>query len=81
VFNIGYGQEISINEVCARILEETGKKDEIRPRYLPSPKGEFPRTYTDNRKAQRVLGWKPKVDFHKGLHNFINWFKSVNIES
>jgi len=36
VFNIGYGKEISINEVCAKVLNETGKKGEIQPRYVES---------------------------------------------
>jgi UDP-glucose 4-epimerase len=77
VFNIGYGKEISINEVYAKILNETGKKGEIQPRYVESYKGEFSRTYADNKKAQRILEWKPKVEFNEGLRTFISWFTKI----
>lgn len=77
VFNIGYGKEISINEVFSRMAAELGKKGEASPKYLESYKGEFPRTLADNRKAEKLLGWKPKIDFKHGIRMFIEWFKSA----
>jgi len=74
VFNIGYGREISINEVFNKVVERLGKKGEIKPKYVESYKGEFPRTLADNTKARKILGWKPKTEFEKGLKIFVNWF-------
>jgi UDP-glucose 4-epimerase len=81
VFNIGYGKEISINEVFNRIAAELGKKGEVVPKYLESYKGEFPRTLSDNRKAEKLLGWKPKIDFNDGVQMFVNWLKSTKFSS
>jgi len=77
VFNIGYGKEISINEVFKIIIENLQKKGEIKPKYVNSYKGEFPRTLADNTKARKLLGWKPKVEFEEGVKTFINWFKKT----
>jgi UDP-glucose 4-epimerase len=74
ILNIGYGREFTINEVFAKIVEKLGKKNEIQPIYKKTYKGEFPRTFADNTKARRVLGWKPKVELDQGLNVFLEWF-------
>jgi len=74
IFNIGHGGEISINEVFSKVVEKLGKKGKITPVYKEAYKGEFPRTFADNSKACRVLGWKPKIGFDEGLDMFVEWF-------
>jgi CDP-paratose 2-epimerase len=32
--------------------------------------------YADTRKAQRELGWKPKIDLEEGIERLYNWVKS-----
>lgn len=72
VFNIGCGEEVKVNDAFYKIAKIL--RSEIRPNYAGSYKGEFPRTYADNRKAQRLLSWKPKVSLDEGIKIFINWF-------
>jgi len=74
VFNIGYGKEYTINQVFNMVAERLEKKGEIQPMYTKTYKGEFPRTFADNSKAQKVLRWKPSVPLDKGLDIFIKWY-------
>jgi len=75
VFNIGYGREFRVNEVFDKVVNEMGRKGQVQPIYKETYKGEFPRTFADNAKARRVLGWKPKVGLDRGLSIFVKWFK------
>jgi len=77
VFNIGYGKEFSVNEVFDKVVSKLRRKGEIQPVYKDTYKGEFPRTFADNTKACKVLGWKPKVDLDEGLNFFVKWFKKA----
>ncbi|UCB60740.1 MAG: GDP-mannose 4,6-dehydratase [Candidatus Bathyarchaeota archaeon] len=74
IFNIGYGKEFTINQVFTKIAEKLGKKDKIQPNYLETYKGEFPHTLADTQKAQKILGWRPKVNLDQGLDMFVEWF-------
>ncbi|MEM3641598.1 MAG: NAD-dependent epimerase/dehydratase family protein, partial [Candidatus Bathyarchaeia archaeon] len=76
VFNIGYGKEYTVNEVFEKVVKRLGKEGEIQPAYVESYRGEFPRTFADNSKARKVLGWNPLVDLDKGLDVFVKWFLS-----
>jgi len=75
VFNIGYGQEFSVNEVLEKVVKSMEREGELKPFYKNSYKGEFPRTFADNRKARRILGWNPQVGLDKGLSIFVKWFR------
>jgi UDP-glucose 4-epimerase len=74
IYNIGYGSEQSINEITKKIISLLKKEESINIRYEKSYKGDFSKTLVNNSKAQKYLGWKPKVSFDKGLNHFIQWF-------
>lgn len=76
VFNIGYGKEFNMNEIFEKVVKAMGTED-IKPIYRETYKGEFPRTFADNTKARRILGWKPKVGLSDGLSIFVNWLKEA----
>jgi UDP-glucose 4-epimerase len=76
VFNIGYGQEISIKKVLEETFRVLGKEIPDNIEYQKTYGGEFPKTIAENKKAREVLGWKPQIDFSIGLSNFISWFTS-----
>lgn len=64
VFNIGAGQNLSINEVTNEIIKVCGKK--IKPIYGPALM-ESKDTLANSSKAKEFFGWEPKTDFKKGL--------------
>lgn len=70
-FNVGAGNQISVNEVSERIREMV--KTEIEPKHGPEvvePKA----TYADFSKAQKMLGWEPKIKFDEGIQKTMEYF-------
>lgn len=68
IINIGAGNSISINRVVRLLNKLLGKK--IKPIYgpaVPEPKA----TLAANAKAEKLLGWKPKVKFEDGLRKVV----------
>ena len=82
VINIGNNFEISIKDIL-RILKKNEKfsiiKDDSRIRKKES---EVYRLYSSNKKALRLLDWKPKYKgiqgFEIGLQRTFEWFKNDN---
>ncbi len=82
VINISSNTEISIGDLAKKIISiidqdhlklKTDKK-RIRPKA-----SEVMRLKGDNRKAKRLLGWKPKISIDEGLATTIKWI-SKNLE-
>jgi len=65
VFNIASGEESSVNEIVETLERLTGLKARVK-RLKPLP-GEPKRNPIDVSKARRVLGFKAKYSFKKGL--------------
>ena len=64
VFNIGAGKAVSVNDVAKIINRIMGKN--IKPVHGPRVI-ESKATLSSRAKAEKYLGWKPKVDLEKGL--------------
>jgi NAD dependent epimerase/dehydratase len=78
VINIGLGEDISIGELIKMILLIMNKDMEIvsaEKRKRPE-KSEVMRLLCDNRKAEEIVEWKPKVSLKEGLSMTIEWIKN-----
>ena len=73
VFNIGTGNETSINELVRTINEILEKN--IEPIYEPAREGDIKRSVADITKAKRKLGYKPRYTLKDGLKKTIEWYK------
>ena len=80
VINIGSGFEISIGDTARTIAELMGASIEIEQdavRLRPE-RSEVDRLCASNAKAQKLLGWSPRVagidGLRKGLEQTIAWF-------
>jgi nucleoside-diphosphate-sugar epimerase len=73
--NFGSNCEITIRDLIKKIHEITGSKSELRIGALPYRPTEIWRMSADNTRAERLLGWKPKVPFEKGLKLTVEWFR------
>lgn len=88
VINVGSNYEVSIGETVEIIADVMGAKVEIitdEARLRPD-KSEVERLWADNRKAERLLGWKPqyggKDGLKRGLKETVEWFtKSENLKA
>jgi UDP-glucose 4-epimerase len=74
LINIGSNQELSVNDLHARLVGLT--EASFEPVYAPARPGELQRIYVDTSKARDVLGWKPTVDLDEGLKLTVAWFKN-----
>lgn len=59
IFNIGSGENHTVNEIATLI----GGKTE----YIPKREGEARVTLADNSKAKKLLHWKPEKDFRESV--------------
>ncbi len=73
VLNIGSGTELSILQVAERILTILGKPTSLI-RMVKDRPGHVRRHAVDTTKIRSLLGWKPEVDFDKGLEMTIKWY-------
>ncbi|MCP4364618.1 MAG: SDR family oxidoreductase [Planctomycetes bacterium] len=70
--NIGNPSEITVLQLAREIIELTSTRGKVVFRPLPQddPKVRRP----DISKAQRVLGWEPRVDRQEGLKETVEYF-------
>lgn len=74
LINIGSNEELSVNDLHARLVELTGTSFEAV--NAPARPGELQRIFVDNSKAREVLGWRPTVELDEGLKQTVAWFKT-----
>ncbi|MDP8904248.1 MAG: NAD-dependent epimerase/dehydratase family protein [Chloroflexota bacterium] len=74
VFQIGSGEETSLNQLAAILFEVGGRAVPIE-RQPPSA-GDVARNFSDISKARRVLGWTPQVSLRDGIAATLDWFRA-----
>ena len=75
IINLGIGKDIAICDVANLIHKKTESKSELRIGALPTRPNEIWKMSSDSTKAQRLLGWEPKISFEEGLDATIQWFR------
>ena len=75
IFNIGYGNSISINEIIKII------KDYVNPNYNKiikedNAEGDVNKTLAVNSKIKNWFNEYPKIDIYEGIRKYINWYKN-----
>lgn len=63
IYNIGCGNPQSVNRLVALLGGDV--------EYIPKRPGEPDATWADISKAQRVLGWSPKIGFEEGVSRIV----------
>ncbi len=71
--NLGHSEPIEMRELIASLERALGKKAKIDPR--PEMPGDMPVTCADLNKANRLLGYQPKVPLEEGLREYVEWFR------
>jgi dTDP-glucose 4,6-dehydratase len=72
-YNVGSGLEASIEEIADRILNLTGKPEELKT-IVPDRPGHDRRYLLDSSKLRSELGWHPQVEFGEGLAATVEWY-------
>jgi UDP-glucose 4-epimerase len=76
LFQIGTGEETSVNELLDLIKKEFEKRSyKVKKTiYKPERPGEIKRNYTDISKAKKFLSFRPKINLNEGITKTMNWF-------
>ena len=75
IFNIGFGKSLKIKNIIQRILSYY-KSGNPQFGKIKLRKEEQMKIYPDIRKARRILNWKPKINFLKGLAKTIQYYNA-----
>lgn len=75
-FNFGSNAPINMLNLAKKIIEVSGRTD-LKPdvRGTKKPDAEIDEQYLSSEKAEKVLGWKPKLDLESGLKETIKWYE------
>jgi dTDP-glucose 4,6-dehydratase len=73
-YNIGTGEERSVEEIADSILKNMDLSKTYK-KYVPDRQSHDKRYLLNTKKIRKELGWKPKYDFEKGLGKTISWYK------
>lgn len=74
IYHIGSGREVDVNTLFRKLNKLIGGK--MTEVHGPAKKGEVRRSALNSRKAEKELGWKPKVSFDEGLKKTVVWFSA-----
>ena len=75
IFNVGTGQETTINE-CYGIIKSL-TKCQCKELYGAAKKGEQFRSVLDVTKLREVFGWDPQVTLQEGLTRTVDFFRGA----
>ncbi len=76
IINIGATRTWKMEDILALIKEETTseQKEVVIDKHRLRPR-DVEMLITDNRKARKLLGWKPTTTFEQGIRNTIRWYQ------
>jgi len=72
--NLGTGVGYSVLEVVENVKKVTGV--DFKVGRAEARKGEPTKKYADYKKAEKILGWKPKSSLEDSIKSLIKWYKN-----
>lgn len=73
--NIGTDRETKIIDLAKLLWELCGRKERFKVKYVTGFSHDIKRRVPSNKKARRLLGWKPKISLEEGLPPVVEWIK------
>jgi UDP-N-acetylglucosamine/UDP-N-acetylgalactosamine 4-epimerase len=78
VYNVAHGERTTLNELFYFIRDLAGKFDKeilaIEPIYGTARAGDIPHSQASIAKAEKMLGYSPKLNVVEGLEEAVKWF-------
>jgi len=74
LYNVGYGNSVSVNNLVKKITASSGK--DLRIEYDLTKPNIKTKLCLDTTKARNSLGWFPKVSLDEGIQKTMNWYKA-----
>ena len=73
-FNVGTGVETSDRQLHSVVAAAVGAPDD--PEFHPPRLGDLKRSCLDFSRAEKVLGWRPKVNIDDGVAQTVAYFRT-----
>src|SRR6266481_4559695 len=73
VFNVATGTRVDLNETFALLKKLTGYSGNVA--YDREREGDVKHSLADISRAQRQLGYQPKINFEEGLRRTVEWYR------
>jgi len=73
VYNLGGHEVISINQLIHFLEEAIGKPAEVE--HFPAHPADMKANQADIQKAQKDLGWEPKITLEEGIRRMVEWYR------
>jgi UDP-glucuronate 4-epimerase len=74
IYNVGNTNPATLSEYLSIIESEMGKI--AIKNFKPIQIGEVQATYSDIKKLEQFIGFKPNTDLKQGVRNMVKWFKN-----
>jgi UDP-glucose 4-epimerase len=78
--NFGSGKEISVNKIAQVITKHGAVDKDLKAIHVDPRPIEVQKAMADISKANKLLGFKPKIDFERGIALLIDWYKNYQSE-
>ena len=75
-FNIGTGSNVNVNQI-AEILKDIMNKHELKNVHADPRPADGRHGYANISKAEKILGFHPKVSIKDGLVKLVDWYKNL----
>ena len=75
VYNVGGGTRATVDEMLDAVRRVTGRA--VEARYGPAAMGDVLSTWADSRRAERALGYRPRVGLEEGIAAQAEWAASL----
>lgn len=76
MLNIGGGERVRLDRLIALIATTLGR--EARIERHPDQPGDVRLTDADLQRAERALGYRPRVGIEEGIRNFVRWYEEIH---
>jgi UDP-glucose 4-epimerase len=77
--NIAYGEMVTVRQVAEAIARLCGRSD-ITPLFIEPRPGDIRALRADTRLARETLSFAAEIDLDRGLHRYIDWFRTNHPE-
>ncbi|MGA7601927.1 MAG: GDP-mannose 4,6-dehydratase, partial [Nitrososphaeraceae archaeon] len=77
--NFGSGTEISVNKL-AELVIKYGTHNRIKAIHVEPRPVEVQRLFADISMSNKLLGFRPRIEFEKGLSMLLDWYSNYKSE-
>jgi UDP-glucose 4-epimerase len=74
IINLGTGKGNSVLEIVNKVQRVCGVKFDLKK--AKPRRGEYAEIFADNKKAKKILNWKPKRSIEDSVGSLVKWYKN-----